>query len=90
MTELTRGLLRHLAGDIGTEAGMRARGVLLDAIGASSASAPSVRFPSHPVTRAIAGCGRQQSCPPRVPGGGSGGPRSIPADDPSDLPGRDG
>lgn len=54
MTELIRGLLSHLSHDIGTEAGLRARGVLLDAIEASSAAAPSVRFPTHPVARAIA------------------------------------
>ena len=49
------GLLSHLSHDIGTEAGLRARGVLLDAIEASSAgSAVPVRFPTHPVARAIA------------------------------------
>lgn len=54
MTELIRGLLGHLSQNIATEAGLRARGVLLDAIEASSAALPSVRFPTHPVARAIA------------------------------------
>ncbi len=54
MTDLLRGLLRHLSGDIGTDAGLRSRGVLLDAIEASSAAVPPVSFPTHPAARAIA------------------------------------
>ncbi|WP_166969155.1 helix-turn-helix transcriptional regulator [Brevibacterium atlanticum] len=52
--DLVRGLLKHLVEDNGVEAGLRARAVLLDALGNAEAAVPSLRYPTHPVARAVA------------------------------------
>lgn len=54
VSDLVKGLLKHLAEDIGVEAGLRARAVLLDALERAEAAAPALRYPTHPAARAVA------------------------------------
>lgn len=54
MSELLRGLVKHLAADIGESAGLRARAVLLDALAESSMHDVNPMLAAHPAARAIA------------------------------------
>ena len=54
VNDLVKGLLKHLTEDIGVEAGLRARAVLLDALERAEAAVPALRYPTHPAARAVA------------------------------------
>lgn len=54
MTDLLRGLLRHLAEDLDEAAGLRGRAVLIDSLESSCVSESPLRYPAHPAARLIA------------------------------------